>query len=374
MKDKSIIHLQSGSSERGGISNYISLLVKSDELKSFNQVVTVREIKKSVQLKYKNASLEEFDFNLSLNNILAKIFLLKKICKRYSNSVIHAHALKSGFISFLLRIFFNIKYIYTNHGLRFKQKSKFNFFIFLIIEILVLLFSEKYICIRYIDYEYIKSKIRLNNIIKKISVIRLHLDIPLKVNNEKSLCKFKPPLILIGIGSLINLKRPYKFIDWINFLQKKNIPIKGYWLGEGPLKKKMIRLTKLYGLEISWKGQVDQSIIYSYLNKATFLMQPSKFEVFPTVVLESLSCGTPVISSKYWGVNELIKNGKNGLIIDDYFDNSIFQQEKLIKLFHDRDLYFSYSENCKKQFILEHNNFSKTSLKYKTLYEKVFNL
>ena len=52
---KNIIHLQSGKGDTGGISNYISLLVKSEKLVSFSQKVVVKEINKiSLKLyKYK---------------------------------------------------------------------------------------------------------------------------------------------------------------------------------------------------------------------------------------------------------------------------------------------------------------------------------
>ena len=49
-------------------------------------------------------------------------------------------------------------------------------------------------------------------------------------------------------------------------------------------------------------------MISTYLACADILMLPSRHEVFPLVVLEALSCGTPVIAYDVGGVKEAISD------------------------------------------------------------------
>ena len=292
---------------------------------------------------------------------------------KYKNSLLHSHALKIGLLTAFSRLFFNSKFIYTNHGLRYKQKRKYISFIYFLFEIFVMALSEKYICIRATDYHYLKSKIKSNFLLKKIVLIKLRLDFQ-KYKNKIRAFKFKPPYIILGVGSLIDIKRPYKFILWIDFLVKKGIPIKAFWLGDGPLMREMIQLTKNLKLDITWKGEVSKRTVYAFLNKASYLIQTSQFEVYPTVVIESFCCGTPVISTNYWGVDELIKDTINGYIIKSEYLNDEIKSIELVKTLFNKSKYKIISENCKRDFYTNFHNHKYTSNKYKKVYENFFKI
>ena len=323
MSDRTINQIQSGSEESGGIANYISLLVKSKIFSDFKNIVTVKKINKKLKKKYTNAKLEIFDNRVNCINFFKKIYAIRLLSLKHKNSLLHSHALKIGLLTAFSRLFFNSKFIYTNHGLRFKQKRKFLSLIFYLLEIFVMALSEKYICIRDVDYYYLQSKIKVNFLLKKIELIKLRLDIQ-RNKKKNGIFDFKAPYIILGIGSLIDIKRPDKFISWIDFLVKQGIPIKAFWLGEGPLMSEMIKLTRILKLDITWKGEVSKRTVFEYLNKASYLIQTSQFEVNPTVVIESFCCGTPVISTNYWGVDELIKDTINGYIIkSEYLNDNI---------------------------------------------------
>ena len=64
-------------------------------------------------------------------------------------------------------------------------------------------------------------------------------------------------------------------------------------------------------------------------------MQTSLFEVYPTVVLESFHFGTPVISTNYFGVDELIQDFQNGIILK----GEQFDETKIIGMFKDKNQY-----------------------------------
>jgi len=73
--------------------------------------------------------------------------------------------------------------------------------------------------------------------------------------------------------------------------------------------------------------------------KHDYLIQLSDTEGFPYSVYESLQCLTPVISTDYPSVHELIKNGKNGFIFDmelSNFDVEIIKKVPKITTFKEK--------------------------------------
>ena len=364
--NKHIIHFQSGMGDSGGISNYISLLVKSRNLENISQKVLVQEMNKKTLKLYPKNQLIVFDTNYNFFNLKNKVSKVKKNLDNINFYIINSHALRSGLLAAFINLFYGKKYIHTNHGLRFTQKKGLMKIFFFLIEIFVLILSEEYICIRNSDYFLIKRFVP--RILKeKIKIIRLHLDPNVNIIEVDTLSKFKSPFKIYGIGSLLDVKNPKLFINLISLLKKNNINVEAFWIGDGILKKELIALTKEKKLNINWMGHLDKDDVLRHLSKATYLLQTSLFEVYPTVVLESLLFGTPVITTNYFGVNELIQDFQNGVILK----GNKFDETKIINMFRDENQYISMSNSCKNQFFNLHQNHKITADFYKKIYSKL---
>lgn len=114
----------------------------------------------------------------------------------------------------------------------------------------------------------------------------------------------------------------------------KNINKQKYRLqiiGSGKEKGKLIKLIKRYNLNKNIKILGYKKNVYPFLIKSDLLISTSYFEGFPNVVVEALSCGVPVISSRsHGGIYEILKNETYG----DLFDNGDKNQlENKIKNF-----------------------------------------
>ncbi len=117
-----IIHFQSDRGDSGGVANYISLLVTSKTLAKIRQKVVVRKKNKSCLMLYPKKEIIELDTSYNFFNLTTKILKINKILN-YENYIIHAHALRTGLLAALMKLFLKKKFLYTNHGLRFTQKN-----------------------------------------------------------------------------------------------------------------------------------------------------------------------------------------------------------------------------------------------------------
>jgi glycosyltransferase involved in cell wall biosynthesis len=128
-------------------------------------------------------------------------------------------------------------------------------------------------------------------------------------------------------------------------------------LGEGEERETLLKLVDTLELKhkVSFKGNVANP--YKFMEKADLFLLSSRFEGFPNVVLESLCCGTPVLSNTcLGGILEIIKPQFNGFVFsydeNDFKSNLLkastfkFDREEIKK-----DLIKRFSVNSKiKQF------------------------
>ena len=334
-----ILHVQSGIGDSGGIANYISNLLKIPSPSNQKLYVT-GSMKKRKEVINSNLfdpskiifiDLERY----SLISLLFNVLNLSSIIKKNSINLIHAHALRSGLLSFINRILFSTKYVYTNHGLRFTQKKslikKIYFFTY---EILIIFFSEYSFCIRKVDYEKIRHLPIYFLIKHKLRLVKTKLKLPTLC----SIKKLSDKKTIIGIGSLIEVKRPYIFLNIISELYKINKNIDAIWLGDGNLREKLLEMNKKIQAPVKWIGHVNHNQVERYLNTSSLILLTSEFEVFPLSIIEAYWGGVPVISYRFFGVEEFIQNGKTGLICNSSSNYELIAKKINLLISNDKKL------------------------------------
>ncbi len=120
----------------------------------------------------------------------------------------------------------------------------------------------------------------------------------------------------------------------VNLVKQKDVNIKLLIIGQGSLKEKLSQIVKTNHLEkkVVLLGWVTSDILYRLLSIANALIVPSMWaENSPLIVLEALSVGTPVISSDYGGLPEIVGKLDKRLIFRNI--------DEL------RDLFHNYSKN-----------------------------
>ncbi len=74
---------------------------------------------------------------------------------------------------------------------------------------------------------------------------------------------------------------------------------------------------------LNLEGWVNHDELGAYLNDFKLLILPSYTEGLPSIILEAMACGTPVLCTSVGSVPDLIKNRENGFLLDDNGINSI---------------------------------------------------
>ena len=106
-------------------------------------------------------------------------------------------------------------------------------------------------------------------------------------------------------------------------------------------------------------NEEELALLYS---AADVLLYPTQADNLPLVILESMSCGTPVIASNLGGIPEIILHKQNGFLVSDY---------KNVEEFKNSLLYFiSLSETNRSLFALKARETILTSFTKNKMIEK----
>lgn len=164
---------------------------------------------------------------------------------------------------------------------------------------------------KYMKNELLQHDLSLEN---KIIIIKNYLDTVRIDNLKSSSLKYKNKFILY-IGRLEKEKNLESIIHAFKKVNKK-IAVDFLIIGDGSYKKLLLEKTRELKLEHRINLVGYKSNPYKYMTKAECLILFSDFEGMPNVIIEALYCGLPVISSKFNGVEDMIVDGHNGLLVN----------------------------------------------------------
>ena len=191
----------------------------------------------------------------------------------------------------------------------------------------------------------IEKKLKSNYSLKNTKNIYNPIDFELI--NDKLLAQ--RPLEFDYILAIGRLNRQKGFDILIKSFAKSDLKnrIKLVILGEGKERKNLEELIAELKLknQVLLFGKVDNPFIY--MKYAKFFIMSSRYEGFGNVLLEALACGAPIIATDCeTGTSEIIKNGKNGLLVPVEDENAL--KLAMEKLFYDREFYMKLKSNTRK--------------------------
>ena len=152
---------------------------------------------------------------------------------------------------------------------------------------------------------------------------------------------------ILYVGSLVELKGVICLIKAFEIVSKKNTKLKLIIIGDGEEKnniQKYLIINKLTK-KVILKQYVPNNMLAKYYKYAKLTIFPSiGIENSPMSILESFSCGTPVVASNIGGIPELVKDKITGMLFKprNYVDLS----SKIEYLLTNPSLLKKMSINC----------------------------
>lgn len=202
----------------------------------------------------------------------------------------------------------------------------------------------------------------------KIKVVQNPFNIEKIVSESLESISFlrKEGFVFLTVGRLENIKNHDLIIKSFSKLEGENLQL--WILGQGPLEQELKDLVNQLQLNDRVKFFGFDRNPYKYMKRADCLALASTREGFPNVLVESLACGLPIISSDCPnGPREIIapktdvkKKLNNEIEIAEYgiltpIDNESFFCEAMELIIKDKAMYNSYRSSIK----IRANDFSK---------------
>ena len=118
-------------------------------------------------------------------------------------------------------------------------------------------------------------------------------------------------------GGLRARKGLFDLIECAKYVCNVNPSVKFVICGKGPFLQKLRKKVRLMNIEdkMVFLGYVDRNKLLQTYQNATIQVVPSHYEGMPTVILEGMSCGLPVVATDIGGNNEVISSGSNGFLV-----------------------------------------------------------
>ncbi len=144
--------------------------------------------------------------------------------------------------------------------------------------------------------------------------------------------RIKDKKTLLYVGRLGKEKNIKFLLDAFGQLVKSNNDIKLVIVGDGPAKSELESYANFLGLEgrVIFTGFVQRNMLAEFYSMAHIFIFASKVESQGLVILESMTCGTPVVAIGEMGTRALMASGDGGYMVDDDLDLFIEKVELLL--------------------------------------------
>ncbi|MCB9225117.1 MAG: glycosyltransferase family 4 protein [Crocinitomicaceae bacterium] len=274
-------------------------------------------------------------------NSYGSLSIPKKIANTYKQEnfdIIHCHLIYADFWGAMIKKFYckKAKVISTKHGY---HESTYVKYCIRPEELPRNLYSRLFkFTHKQMDHSYACSYGLVDfyeraKLIKKgsMDVIQHGFDYPEIGEYDQSKYRFSA-LQLIIVGRLIERKGHHMMFEIMPQLIQKYPELKLVILGNGELEGQLKQLAKSLNIEYSIEFLGFKNEVELYLAASDIAVVPSYSEGLPLVIFEAFNAKVPVVTFDAIGCNELVENGKSGLIAEAFSKDDLrFQIHKLIE-------------------------------------------
>jgi len=129
---------------------------------------------------------------------------------------------------------------------------------------------------------------------------------------------------LLGVGRLVEKKGFHHLLDALAVLARDGLEVPCKLVGDGDQRAALIEQCQRLGLKkVEFVGMRTQDEVRELMQQARAMVLPciigedGNRDALPTVLLEALASGLPVISTAIGGVEEIVDDGRAGLLVPE---------------------------------------------------------
>lgn len=169
-------------------------------------------------------------------------------------------------------------------------------------------------------------------------------------NTHKTVNERDGYITLLFVGRLSEQKRIDDLLRALKVLKEKKINRwQCFLVGSGPEWQRLERLRRELRLEkeVYFMGWIDREDIFRYYAESDIFVLPSGCEGMSVALLEAMASSLPIVATKISGNNELVINGRNGLLFAvadvEHLANSLqilIENKYLRKTFGERSRFY----------------------------------
>ncbi|MDT3777042.1 glycosyltransferase [Nitrospira sp. MA-1] len=151
----------------------------------------------------------------------------------------------------------------------------------------------------------------------------VHVGIPLTLFTQRPAPPHHGVLQLLCVASFVEKKGLDTLLDACKVLCEKNLKFYLRLFGNGPLKPMLEQQISDLGLldKVSLGGPITQNEVLEQMTKSHLIVMPCRkdgtgnMDGIPTVFMEAMAVGRPVISCPIGGISELVRDGETGKLV-----------------------------------------------------------
>lgn len=163
--------------------------------------------------------------------------------------------------------------------------------------------------------------------------------------------EFFPPFKVLFCAQMYKNKGPFELLAAIPRIIKKYPDTKFIFVGKGNDLENLKEKAKEMGIKenIGFTGFKSGHEKIEIFQRTNIFVYPSYTEGFPTVILEAMAAGMPLVTTSVGGLADALEDGKQGLIIKSMPPEPEEIADKIVKLIGNPELMKKMSKNNLKE-------------------------
>ena len=171
------------------------------------------------------------------------------------------------------------------------------------------------------------------------------------------------------IGRLERIKGINEFVKAIPIVVSQRKDIQFVIIGDGELRTEIrLQLSEYTDKNVNIIGNVSRSEIPEYLNNLKLVILPSFYEGLPTILLEAMACGTPVLATDVGAVPDLVINEKTGFLLKSNSPECI--ANSILRVLEDPKIY-DISKNAR-VYVVQNYDYASTISSWKDIFANLY--